>query len=187
MPGPVTLLFTDIEGPRALRRRSRLAEDLGYQHLSDALRENLDFVDLIDGKPRDARRLFIDILERARITGVTSYVHAMLLGLALAAGRPTPRSPGGGSCRSTRSDLIWSGSGTRPARVARFAEDRTPAQRLMAVVARKRPQVAPVRPVRHHSLTSTNSFPISGQDSALWEYLVHWDAPTAPRRLYPPR
>ena len=31
------------------------------------------------------------------------------------AGRPTPRSPGGCSCRSTRSDRTWSGSGTRPA------------------------------------------------------------------------
>ena len=31
------------------------------------------------------------------------------------AGRPTPRSPGGCSCRSTRCDRIWSGSGTRPA------------------------------------------------------------------------
>ena len=30
-------------------------------------------------------------------------------------GRPTPRSPSGCSCRSTRSDRIWSGSGTRPA------------------------------------------------------------------------
>ncbi|HEY3952160.1 MAG TPA: hypothetical protein VGM53_02200 [Streptosporangiaceae bacterium] len=31
------------------------------------------------------------------------------------AGRPTPRSPGGWSCRSTRSGRTWSGSGTRPA------------------------------------------------------------------------
>ena len=63
-----------------------LADDLGYQNLSDALRENMGFVDLSDGEPGQARRLFIDILDSARITGVTSYVHGALLGLALAAG-----------------------------------------------------------------------------------------------------
>jgi DNA-binding CsgD family transcriptional regulator len=63
-----------------------LADDRGYQHLSSGLRENMGFVDLIDADPRNARRLFIDILDSARITGVKSYVHAALLGLALAAG-----------------------------------------------------------------------------------------------------
>jgi DNA-binding CsgD family transcriptional regulator len=63
-----------------------LAEDLGYHHLSDGVRENLGFVDLIDAEPGNARRLFTDILATARITGVMSYVHGALLGLALAAG-----------------------------------------------------------------------------------------------------
>jgi DNA-binding CsgD family transcriptional regulator len=36
--------------------------------------------------PGSARRLFLDSLDTARITGVTSYVHGALLGLALAAG-----------------------------------------------------------------------------------------------------
>jgi len=46
----------------------------------------MGFVDLIDAEPRNARRLFINILDTARITGVRSYVHGALLGLALAAG-----------------------------------------------------------------------------------------------------
>ena len=33
-------------------------------------------------------------------------------------GRPTPRSPGGCTCRSTRSDRTWTASGTRPAPAA---------------------------------------------------------------------
>ena len=77
----------ELRAARAhLQEASMLAEDLGYQHLSDGLRENMGFVDLIDAEPRHARRLFIDILDTARITGVKSYVHGALLGLALAAG-----------------------------------------------------------------------------------------------------
>ena len=50
------------------------------------MRQNLGFVDLIDADPRHARRHFLDSLDTARITGVKSYVHGALLGLALAAG-----------------------------------------------------------------------------------------------------
>jgi DNA-binding CsgD family transcriptional regulator len=63
-----------------------LAGNLGYQHLSAGLRENMGFVDLVDADPRHARMLFIDTLDSARMTGVMSYVHGALLGLALAAG-----------------------------------------------------------------------------------------------------
>ncbi len=77
----------ELQAARAhLQEASILADTLGYQHLSVGLRENMGFVDLIDAEPRNARRLFIDILDTARITGVTSYVHGALLGLALAAG-----------------------------------------------------------------------------------------------------
>ena len=63
-----------------------LADNLRYQNLSAGLREDLGFVDLIDADPRNARRLFLDSLDTARITGVTSYPRGALLGLALAAG-----------------------------------------------------------------------------------------------------
>jgi predicted ATPase/class 3 adenylate cyclase/DNA-binding CsgD family transcriptional regulator len=77
----------ELRAARAhLAEASMLAEDLGYQHLSEGVRENLGFVDLIDAEPGNARRLFTDILATARITGVMSYVHGALLGLALAAG-----------------------------------------------------------------------------------------------------
>ena len=69
-----------------LQEACMLADSHGYQNLSAGLRENLGFVDLIDADPRSARRLFLDILNTARITGVTSYVLGALLGLALAAG-----------------------------------------------------------------------------------------------------
>jgi hypothetical protein len=193
-----------------------LADNNGYQNLSTGLRQNLGVVDLMDADPGSARRLFLDSLDTAGITGVKSYVPGALLGLALAAGadgdpavaatlhgvadrhyeqagrgfeaieaglrdrdharlratlgdaafeavyargrtlsqaeavdlataaaaaflplrrrhtvrcrnesgrswrcwpagRPTPRSPGNWSCRSTPSGRIWSGSGTRPA------------------------------------------------------------------------
>jgi DNA-binding CsgD family transcriptional regulator len=63
-----------------------LADNLGYPNLSAALRENLGFVDLVDADPRNARRLFLDSLDAARITGVkSSYSRGALLGLALAA------------------------------------------------------------------------------------------------------
>ena len=63
-----------------------VADNLRYPNLSAGLRENLGFVDLIDADPRNARRHFTASLDTARITGVTSYVHGALLGLALAAG-----------------------------------------------------------------------------------------------------
>jgi DNA-binding CsgD family transcriptional regulator len=54
--------------------------------MSPILQENLGFLALIDGDPGHARQLFTDLLGTARITGVKWYVHAALLGLALAAG-----------------------------------------------------------------------------------------------------
>jgi DNA-binding CsgD family transcriptional regulator len=63
-----------------------LADNHGYQTLSAGLRQNLGFVDLLDADPRSARRHFTASLDTARITGVTSYSHGALLGLALAAG-----------------------------------------------------------------------------------------------------
>ena len=69
-----------------LQEASTLAGSLGYQTLSPALQQNLGFGYLIDADPRNARRHFIDSLDTARISGVTAYVHAALLGLALAAG-----------------------------------------------------------------------------------------------------
>ena len=63
-----------------------LADSHGYQSLSAGLRENLGFVDLIDADPGSARRLFLDILNTARITGAKPYVLGAILGVALAAG-----------------------------------------------------------------------------------------------------
>jgi tetratricopeptide (TPR) repeat protein len=77
----------ELRAARAhLQEASMLADSLGYQNLSAGLRQNLGFVDIIDADPREARRHFIDSLDTARITGVKSYVHGALLGLALAAG-----------------------------------------------------------------------------------------------------
>jgi predicted ATPase/class 3 adenylate cyclase/DNA-binding CsgD family transcriptional regulator len=70
-----------------LQEANMLADNLGYPNLAAALRENLGFVDLVDADPRNARRLFLDSLATARITGVkSSYSRGALLGLALAAG-----------------------------------------------------------------------------------------------------
>ena len=55
--------------------------------MSTGLLQNLGVVDLIDADPGSARRHFLDSLDTARITGVTSYLHGALLGLALAAER----------------------------------------------------------------------------------------------------
>jgi predicted ATPase/class 3 adenylate cyclase/DNA-binding CsgD family transcriptional regulator len=77
----------ELQAARAhLQEASTLACNLGYPNLSPAVLHNLGFVDLLDADPRHARRLFFDSLDRARITGVRSYVHNALLGLALAAG-----------------------------------------------------------------------------------------------------
>jgi predicted ATPase/class 3 adenylate cyclase/DNA-binding CsgD family transcriptional regulator len=69
-----------------LQEACMLADSRGYQNLSAGLRENLGFVDLMDADPRSARRLFLDILNTARITGIKPYVLGAILGLALAAG-----------------------------------------------------------------------------------------------------
>ena len=69
-----------------LQEASTLADKHGYQNMSTGLRQNLGVVDLMGADPGSARRHFLDSLDTARITGVTSYVHGALLGLALAAG-----------------------------------------------------------------------------------------------------
>jgi predicted ATPase/DNA-binding CsgD family transcriptional regulator len=69
-----------------LQEASTLADDHGYQNMSTGLRQNLGVVDLMDADPGSARRHFLDSLDTARLTGVKAYVHAALLGLALAAG-----------------------------------------------------------------------------------------------------
>jgi non-specific serine/threonine protein kinase len=69
-----------------LQEASTLADDHGYQSMSTGLRQNLGFIDLLDADHRTARRNFLDSLHIARITGVKSYVHGALLGLALAVG-----------------------------------------------------------------------------------------------------
>ena len=69
-----------------LQEASTLADNHGYQNMSTGLRQNLGLVDLMAADPGSARRHFLDSLDTARITGVTSYVHGALLGLALAAG-----------------------------------------------------------------------------------------------------
>jgi predicted ATPase/class 3 adenylate cyclase/DNA-binding CsgD family transcriptional regulator/tetratricopeptide (TPR) repeat protein len=69
-----------------LQEASMLADNHGYQNLSTGMRENLGFVELVDGDSRHARRLFLDSLDTARLTGVKPYVLGALLGLALAAG-----------------------------------------------------------------------------------------------------
>ena len=69
-----------------LQEACTIADGHGYQNLSAGLRENLGFVELMDADPRSARRLFLDILNTDRITGITPYVLGAVLGLALAAG-----------------------------------------------------------------------------------------------------
>ena len=81
------LLAGDHPGARTLLEEAcTLADEHGYQTLSGGLRENLGFIDLLDEEPRTAARHFTASLNTARITGVTSYIHGALLGLALAAG-----------------------------------------------------------------------------------------------------
>ena len=66
------------------------------------------------------------------------------------AGRPTPRSPSGCSCRSTRSDRIWSGSGTRPAPAG--------APNWPATPCRPASNQSPLPPERSPSLTRGHCF-----------------------------
>jgi len=63
-----------------------IADAHGYQHLSAGIQENLGFACLLDGDVASGRRLLIGVLDTARDTGEKTYVHAALLGLALAAG-----------------------------------------------------------------------------------------------------
>jgi DNA-binding CsgD family transcriptional regulator len=77
----------ELQAARAhLQEASTLADNLGYRILAAGLLQNLGFVDLLDADPLSARRHFTDCLDSARITGVRTYVHAALLGLAVAAG-----------------------------------------------------------------------------------------------------
>jgi predicted ATPase/class 3 adenylate cyclase/DNA-binding CsgD family transcriptional regulator len=69
-----------------LQEASMLADTLGYPNLSAGLQQHLGFVGLIDAEPGNARRHFTNSLDTARITGLKTYVHAALLGIALAAG-----------------------------------------------------------------------------------------------------
>jgi len=72
---------------RHLQEAITLADNLGYVNMSVGLHQNLGLVDLIDADPRNARRHFLNSLDTARATGTkSSYFHAALLGLALAAG-----------------------------------------------------------------------------------------------------
>jgi len=78
----------ELRAARAhLQEANMLADNFGYPNLSAGLREGLGFVDLVDADPCNARRLFLESLDTARITGIkSSYSRGALLGLALAAG-----------------------------------------------------------------------------------------------------
>jgi predicted ATPase/class 3 adenylate cyclase/DNA-binding CsgD family transcriptional regulator len=78
----------DLRAARAhLQEANMVADNFGYPNLCAGLREGLGYVDLADDDPRSARRLFLESLDTARITGVkSSYSRGALLGLALAAG-----------------------------------------------------------------------------------------------------
>ncbi len=86
--GVYELAAGELRAARAhLEEASTLAANLRYLNMSVGLCQNLGLVELIDGNPRNARSLFLNSLDTARITGVrSSYFHAALLGLALAAG-----------------------------------------------------------------------------------------------------
>jgi predicted ATPase/class 3 adenylate cyclase/DNA-binding CsgD family transcriptional regulator len=64
----------------------KLADTHGYQHLSAAAEMNLGFAYLMNTDAAGARRLLAGVLDRARATSETTWVHSALLGLALAAG-----------------------------------------------------------------------------------------------------
>jgi predicted ATPase/class 3 adenylate cyclase/DNA-binding CsgD family transcriptional regulator len=77
----------DLQAARAhLQEASKLSDDHGYQHLRAGMQENLGFVDLMDADCRHARRMFLGILDTARIIGAKPYILGALLGLALATG-----------------------------------------------------------------------------------------------------
>jgi len=76
----------ELQAARAhLQEASILAERLRYPSLSAPTWEILGYLDLA-ADPGSARRHFMASLDAARVTGVKSYVHAALLGLALAVG-----------------------------------------------------------------------------------------------------
>jgi DNA-binding CsgD family transcriptional regulator/tetratricopeptide (TPR) repeat protein len=62
-----------------------VAETHGYQHLSAAAEMNLGFAYLLNEDAASARRLLVGVLDRARATSETTWVHNALLGLAMAA------------------------------------------------------------------------------------------------------
>ena len=64
----------------------RIGRAHGYQHLSAAAEMNLGFAYLMNSDAARARRLLTGVLDRARATGETTWVHSAFLGLALAAG-----------------------------------------------------------------------------------------------------
>jgi DNA-binding CsgD family transcriptional regulator/tetratricopeptide (TPR) repeat protein len=76
---------------RHLQEASTLADNRGYSNVSVGLEQNLGLVDLIDGDPGGARRHSLNSLDMARTIGTkSSYCHAALLVLALAAGADDP-------------------------------------------------------------------------------------------------
>jgi len=64
----------------------QVADAHGYQHLSAAAEMNLGFAHLMNSDAASARCLLVGVLDRARATSETTWVHNALLGLALAAG-----------------------------------------------------------------------------------------------------
>ena len=76
-----------LQAARAhLQEANTLADSFSYPSLYVAFRQMMGFADLLDADPGQARHHFIGSLDATRITGVKSYVHGVLLGLALAAG-----------------------------------------------------------------------------------------------------
>jgi predicted ATPase/class 3 adenylate cyclase/DNA-binding CsgD family transcriptional regulator len=64
----------------------RAADAHGYQHLSAGVEMNLGFAYLMVGHIANARRVLSRVLDTARATGETTWVHNAFFGLALAAG-----------------------------------------------------------------------------------------------------
>jgi len=64
----------------------RVADAHGYQHLCAAAEMNLGYAYLLNSDAASARRLLVGVLDRARATSETTWVHGAFLGLALAAG-----------------------------------------------------------------------------------------------------
>jgi predicted ATPase/class 3 adenylate cyclase/DNA-binding CsgD family transcriptional regulator len=76
-----------LQAARAhLQEANTLADSLRYTGLFVGFRQMLGFADLVEADAGNARRHFAGSLDAARITGVKSYVHAVMMGLALAAG-----------------------------------------------------------------------------------------------------